>query len=233
MTNSGAVAGGKEGIKSSGAEVMSSLRAVMSASLDRNRSNNSKNHTIVMPSVADAANRAQGGECGNEDALTSLESELELGDEIELGAGDDHGKPMNPSIGSKPRLSAAAKRKLKKGMSIDEIQSDAKRQKSAIEFEVGAESYKDQKGYMSYGNENEHAAYAETALQPQSHLRANEAQNANMIEQALLDVIPEDMAELNKKRKLLRWDAKKRKFVKVSKRFHIHVLALCMWLQCS
>ena len=35
------------------------------------------------------------------------------------------------------------------------------------------------------------------------------------LESALLDVSPEDALELNKKRRVLRWDAKKRKFVKV------------------
>lgn len=36
-----------------------------------------------------------------------------------------------------------------------------------------------------------------------------------MIESAMLDIAPEDAMELNKKKRMLRWDAKKRKFVKV------------------
>lgn len=37
-----------------------------------------------------------------------------------------------------------------------------------------------------------------------------------MLEYALLDVAPDSAMDLNKKRRILRWDAKKRKFVKVS-----------------
>ncbi len=36
-----------------------------------------------------------------------------------------------------------------------------------------------------------------------------------MLESALLDVAPEEALELNKKKRVMRWDAKKRKFVKV------------------
>ena len=248
MTNSGAVSGGKEGMKASGMEVMSSLRSMMSKSLDRNRSNNAKNHTIVMP--------ASGSGGDGEGEGCDMELELELGGEIELelqtdlatattatATEDSNPNPINPNMGLKPRLSAATKRKLKKGGNIDDIQSDAKRFKADAEFEYdnnnsssgngNGDVYKDRVGYMSYGNENEHSTYTESALQPQSHLRANEAQNANMIEQALLDVIPEDIAELNKKRKLMRWDAKKRKFVKVSSiNIYICVCVLYVCVYC-
>lgn len=36
------------------------------------------------------------------------------------------------------------------------------------------------------------------------------------MDNAMLDISPDDAMELNKKRKMLRWDAKKRKFVKVT-----------------
>jgi ATP-dependent RNA helicase DDX54/DBP10 len=36
-----------------------------------------------------------------------------------------------------------------------------------------------------------------------------------MLESALLDVAPDEALELNKKKRMLRWDVKKRKFVKV------------------
>ena len=37
-----------------------------------------------------------------------------------------------------------------------------------------------------------------------------------MLESALLDVAPDDALELNKKKRMMRWDAKKKKFVKVT-----------------
>ena len=36
-----------------------------------------------------------------------------------------------------------------------------------------------------------------------------------MIESAILDIAPDDAMEMNKKKRMLRWDTKKRKFVKV------------------
>ena len=37
-----------------------------------------------------------------------------------------------------------------------------------------------------------------------------------MLESALLDVSPDEALDLNKKKRMMRWDAKKRKFVKVT-----------------
>jgi hypothetical protein len=42
--------------------------------------------------------------------------------------------------------------------------------------------------------------------------------DAQMLENAMLDVAPDEAMDMNKKRKMMRWDAKKRKFVKVSTR---------------
>jgi hypothetical protein len=42
---------------------------------------------------------------------------------------------------------------------------------------------------------------------------------AARLENALLDLMPDDAVEMNNKRRMLRWDAKKRKFVKVFYRF--------------
>jgi ATP-dependent RNA helicase DDX54/DBP10 len=36
-----------------------------------------------------------------------------------------------------------------------------------------------------------------------------------LLENAMLDVAPDEAMDINKKRRLMRWDAKKRKFVKV------------------
>ena len=69
---------------------------------------------------------------------------------------------------------------------------------------------------MSYGNEDEKGRFAEDLLQPQSGLRDMEIQSASKLENAFLDVTPETALELNKKRRVLRWDAKKRKFVRQS-----------------
>ncbi len=45
------------------------------------------------------------------------------------------------------------------------------------------------------------------------------------MDRALLDISPDDAVDLNNKKRILRWDAKKRKFVKVSV-FSIHLFLL-------
>jgi ATP-dependent RNA helicase DDX54/DBP10 len=102
--------------------------------------------------------------------------------------------------------------------------------------------FKDPKFYMTYGTENEVLNFVEDSLQPQSGLRSGELQvihrlpsyhyplpfyylilsyqGAAMLESALLDLAPDEALEMNRKRKMLRWDAKKRKFVKVPLQAH-------------
>ena len=52
------------------------------------------------------------------------------------------------------------------------------------------------------------------------------------LESAYLDLQPDTALDLNKKRRLLRWDAKKRKFVKVCSRtiFEVRVLSTYLGL---
>lgn len=75
-------------------------------------------------------------------------------------------------------------------------------------------AFMDEKHYMSYGTEDEIATYREDLLQPQQGLRSSEASGAVAIENAMMDIAPDDAMEMNKKKKIMRWDAKKRKFVK-------------------
>ena len=74
----------------------------------------------------------------------------------------------------------------------------------------------DTKHYMTYGTEDEARNFAEASLQPQSGLKTADALNAAALEAAMLDVAPDNAVDINNKRRVNRWDAKKRKFVKVS-----------------
>jgi ATP-dependent RNA helicase DDX54/DBP10 len=152
------------------------------------------------------------------------------------------GSSSNPE--PKQRLSVADRKKLKKYGEIPEhAPSSSSSSSSAVgvkrsrEEEVMASVdtnvFKDKSYYMSYGTEDVRENFAETSLQPQSHLRASEQQSANILEQSMLDVIPEEILELNKKRRLLRWDAKKRKFVKVCCSLYLVLAAMyCIVLCC-
>ena len=177
-----------------GVEVMHALRRVMVNSLDRNRSSNRKNNSIITGNTADPS------------TVTSISSSEYHGNtpeaEEENVAEADHSKMEADSTSyvtptcivnsTKPRVSIAEKRRARKyGLDSDAIQSNSKKSKLDNNNEQIATSsstslvYKD-KYYIAYGTENEHATYSEQALQPQSYLRSSETQSANILEQSLL-----------------------------------------------
>ncbi len=130
----------------------------------------------------------------------------------------------------KVRLSIAERKKLKKqGRSTEEISTIAKRRAETIEgdrdssatqpadgFAQGSNNYADKKFYMTYGIEDQKAVFAEDTLQPNAGLKTAEAQQAAMLEAAMLDVSSEEQLAAAKSRRILRWDTKKRKYVKQS-----------------
>jgi ATP-dependent RNA helicase DDX54/DBP10 len=119
----------------------------------------------------------------------------------------------------KRRLSKADRKKLKKnGGSMSSIAQGMSDFDENIVLSGGGSkktaAFMDEKHYMSYGTEDEIATYREDLLQPQQGLRSSEAIGAVAIENAMMDIAPDDAMEMNKKKKIMRWDAKKRKFVK-------------------
>jgi ATP-dependent RNA helicase DDX54/DBP10 len=82
------------------------------------------------------------------------------------------------SASTKPRLSIAEKRKLKKrGYSSEDIQQYAQSKALTTTTDYDQKSYRDPKFYMAYGTEDERATYAEESLQPKSGLRSSETQS--------------------------------------------------------
>lgn len=137
---------------------------------------------------------------------------------------DNKASSEHAAASGKVRLSIAERKKLKKkgGSTLDmHANVRAKTLTNRIISENTDEyskkkTFKDDRFYMSYGIEDEHEAYTEEALQPKSGLRTAEAQQAALMESALLDVAPDDAMELNKQRRIRRWDDKKKKFVRQS-----------------
>lgn len=164
-----------------GVEVMQALRKVMCNSLDRNRSRNAKNNSIVMP------NDTEVDETLVDELSEECTEELPESEEKMEGMEDSNEEMSIMNISTKPRISIAEKRRLKKHGSIEIIPSSGTKRKNEEITVLGEHTttYKD-KFYMSYGTENEHASFAEKALQPQSYLRDSEKQSANMLEQSLL-----------------------------------------------
>ena len=142
----------------------------------------------------------------------------------------------NTADKEKPRLSrlsiAERKRLKKQGLSQEDMKAHSERKAATaiailegagedIEGNAGVKSFIDNKYYMAYGTEDEKVSFAEEALQPQSGLKTAEAANAAILEGAMLDASGSggnvmDILEANKKKRIMRWDPKKRKFVKQS-----------------
>ena len=144
------------------------------------------------------------------------------------------------AVEDKPRLSIAEKKRLKKqGITNAEMSDTAARRaatnkliessttkrpaalslSSSVSAGASMGGFKDSKFYMAYGTEDEAKNFSESSMQPMSGLRTQEAQSAMMLESAMLDVAPDNALDLNKKKRVMRWDAKKRKFVKVGAPF--------------
>ena len=143
-------------------------------------------------------------------------------------------------VEEKPRLSISERKKLKRqGLSNSDISETAARRaatsklidscttnsskrpaalslSSAVSAGTSMGGFKDNKHYMAYGTEDEAKNFSESSMQPMSGLRTQEAQSAMMLESAMLDVAPDSAVDLNKKKRVMRWDAKKRRFVKQS-----------------
>ena len=70
------------------------------------------------------------------------------------------------------------------------------------------------KHYMTYGTEDEVHNFIEESMQPQSGLKNSEINSAASLENALLDLRPSEALAEDRNKKIMRWDSKKRKFVK-------------------
>ena len=208
----GAKVGQKAGKESKGVLMMKALRKVNASALERNKK----------PIVHEEKND------DNDNAITTWD-EFEIPNDEFVDGEDEKFEDDNEDIvanSSKPRISKTERKKLKRqGMSSNDI-SDivvkkanmTKLMSDSIEITTNNETkdYKDRKFFMTYGTEDERANFEEQSLQPQSGLRSSETMMASKLESSFLDVLPEEALEMNKKRRILRWDAKKRKFVKQS-----------------
>jgi superfamily II DNA/RNA helicase len=122
----------------------------------------------------------------------------------------------------KVRISASERKRMKKGAgngnssSNPFVENDANNNALVDGYDKGSNNYADSKYYMAYGTEDQKASFAEDSLQPHSGLKTAEAQHAAMMEAAMIDVNPDEANDMNNKRRIMRWDAKKRKYVKQS-----------------
>jgi ATP-dependent RNA helicase DDX54/DBP10 len=216
------------------ADVMKALREVTASALERNKKK--------LPSITNVDgpdHDGEGSDGGNDvdefdDYDNSEEEESDgqehSGDNIDDDDGDDDDSAVKmealddsslvsyqPERMASKRLTAAERRRLKKYGAItspsgQQIFENGEQKKSG--------KFQDEKFYMTYGNEDTRETFAEESMQPLSNLRSSETFGATMMDQAIQGISPDDELENTRKKKLMRWDPKKRKFVKVSSSFH-------------
>ena len=225
----------KNGSKDSkGVVMMKALRKATASALERNK----KNIDEIEKEEELLREKRELSSSNSEhlpaDRLHELEMEIHDDDFDDFDDDDDDGETgsvLSMAESAAPpqrvRLSIAEKKKLKKkGLGHSEIaaiaaQKMAGKSSAMSDFVVSEAAeisgdFKDKRFYMTYGTENERATLEEDLLQPSSGLRSSERESANALNHAYLDVDPDDAVDVNRKKRVLRWDAKKRKFVKQS-----------------
>lgn len=218
-------------VDSQGVEAMRALRRQLAPALERNQI---KAITLEECALGEGKEDDEEDEDANVDdendeyyddneeraAPTSTSANKRSKAHVQEAEDEDEDSEVEEPSNKKRRLSRADRKKMKKsGGSIHSISHS-----NTSEFDDNivsgggndkkVTSFMDEKFYMSYGTEDEIATYREDLLQPQQGLRSSEAIGAVAIENAMMDIAPDDAMELNKKKKIMRWDAKKRKFVK-------------------
>lgn len=227
------------------ADVMKALRDVTASALERNKKR--------LPSVTNVSGENEGNESeddeedgadqdefnhesdseGEEQENSSNNDDVsDDGDEdadIRVQALDDSSLvSFQPGRNTNQRLSAAERRRLKKYGSLTPSSTKPQHQESSDKKK--SSKFQDEKFYMAYGNEDTRETFAEESMQPLSNLRSSETFGATMMDKAMLGVSPEDELDNTRKKKMMRWDPKKRKFVKVS---HYHsVLSIVSYALC-
>ena len=205
---------GKSGkVDSKGVEAMRALRRQVAPALERTQAK-----AITLEECAFGEGRDFADDMS--DASDTMGGDIDEFYDTENG--DDHcatvEEESEPST-KKRRLSRADRKRLKKNGGVGQLLSD---DLNVADEHIVKESvndsksskYMDEKFYMSYGTEDEIATYREELLQPQQGLRTSEATGAAAIENAMMDIAPDNAIETNKKKKIMRWDSKKRKFVR-------------------
>lgn len=135
---------------------------------------------------------------------------------------------------SKKRLSKAQRKKLKQqGVTAEQLgkiqRSDTSEPPTKKKVSA-AKDFKDQAHYISYGTEEE--SFVEAALQPRAGERNAEKMGADLLESAYLDITPDEALEMSKKKRILHWDQKKRKYVRTTLKDLAEQVSAASMLRC-
>lgn len=197
-------------------DIMKALRVATAPALERNKRN------VLQAGKADEISASDDeSEDDVEEGSDEQDSSEEEHDEDDSEADSDSDEDDQQDNGSimsfsenkvKKRLSAADRKRLKK-YGANAVLSSSASASDEVEPNDKANKFQDERFYMSYGNEDTHETFAEESMQPLSNLRSSETFGASMMSRAMIDVNDEDALENARKKKVMRWDPKKRKFV--------------------
>ena len=202
---------------STGASAMKNFRKEVASSLERNKVCDSGGLQLHSEDGWDDLTEMDDSILQSNDCPTIWRDEYcnDSAEASENTAADEAESMYGEASPVKLRISRAARKKMKKmNMPVRCMRKQGDHDDGLVVSSSVKESYQDPRYYMSYGTEDEKATFNEASMQPKSNLRDRETLGANMLEYALLDIAPDTVDEMNNKRRIMRWDAKKRKFVK-------------------
>ncbi|CAM9691621.1 unnamed protein product [Chrysoparadoxa australica] len=150
-------------------------------------------------------------------------------DNQELSSGKGKPGTTEPERISRPKLSKAQRKCLKKARSHawsshalttspSPLTHRRKVRTSQKPLTIFDESGRDLKKahYIGYG-QTAQEALVEEAMQPRSSERSSQGFTGDRLEEAMLDVNPDEALDMQKKQKLLHWDKKKKKFIQTTR----------------
>lgn len=195
-----------------GIKVMRDIRKEHFGAIKRKREDVAKKRQL--PQQGAEEGEAGGGEDHSHKGEEEFEDERAM--EQEQQQHDDGDRHQQ----AKAKLSKAARRKIKKHKCETEGLSDSGEQrgstcKSARSHTGSSTSYKDPRHFIEYGV-SEHDQMVEDRLQPRSVEKGSEALLANRLEEALLDVQPDEALEMTKRKRIMHWDARKKKYIRAT-----------------
>lgn len=193
----------------------------------------------LTPTGVPAAGDDEEQDSGDKPEASAKPSE-EVGQDADAASGEDTKEQKPEAVEAKPKktvfLSKFERKQMKKRVAAGEREEDvmkemttAKQQKAsaasastgsgegeATEEEEGgaAATFKDRENYISYMKEGDYMT-EEFLSKGADGGKVNAFQEARL-EEAILDVNPDEAIELNKKRRILHWDVRKKKFVKTT-----------------
>ena len=194
-------------------DAMKSMRRQMKLAHDKGVS--------LVVAGSDAAMAVNGELLGDESSNDAMEGDVKGKIAAESGGGEE----KLPKIVEKRRLSKAERKRLKKqGNSGIKSSSVSKCEDTSIDKKTKnkrGQDFRDQAFYIDNditqdSEEAQRGRHIEAAMQPSAANANDGVASALRLEQAMLDIVGDENADLVKKHRIMRWDKSKRKYIQTT-----------------